>query len=139
VWRSTSEASGRRSWVAVDQVPELRELSISDDEIRLGAALTLTEVERQVGGEIPLLAEMLPQFASRLIRNGATLGGNLGTGSPIGDAPPALLALDAELVLASVRGSGRCRSRLLHRLPAERPRRRRADQGGRAAAAAGRR
>ena len=39
--------------------------------------------------------ELFPQFASRLIRNGATLGGNLGTGSPIGDPPPALLALDA--------------------------------------------
>ena len=90
--------------VAIDQLPELRGLSIADDEIRLGAALTLTEIERQVGGEIPLLAEMLPQFASRLIRNGATLGGNLGTGSPIGDAPPALLALDAELVLASTAG-----------------------------------
>ena len=40
----------------------------------------------------------------RLIRNGATLGGNLGTGSPIGDSPPALLALDASLVLASTSG-----------------------------------
>jgi xanthine dehydrogenase small subunit len=48
-----------------------------------------------------LLADLFPQFASRLIRNGATLGGNLGTGSPIGDAPPALLALDASLVLVS--------------------------------------
>jgi xanthine dehydrogenase small subunit len=47
---------------------------------------------------------MLPQFASRLIRNGATLGGNLGTASPIGDTPPALLALDASLVLASSQG-----------------------------------
>ena len=53
---------------------------------------------------MPLLAEMFPQFASRLIRNGATLGGNLGTGSPIGDSPPALLALDASLVLASTSG-----------------------------------
>jgi xanthine dehydrogenase small subunit len=47
---------------------------------------------------------MFPQFASRLIRNGATLGGNLGTGSPIGDTPPALLALDAAVVLTSTRG-----------------------------------
>jgi xanthine dehydrogenase small subunit len=47
---------------------------------------------------------MFPQFASRLIRNGATLGGNLGTGSPIGDAPPALLALEADLVLVSATG-----------------------------------
>ena len=90
--------------VAVDQLPELRELSVADDEIRLGAALTLTEIERRLDGQVPLLAQMLPQFASRLIRNGATLGGNLGTGSPIGDAPPALLALDAELVLVSHAG-----------------------------------
>ena len=47
---------------------------------------------------------MMPQFASPLIRNGATLGGNLGTGSPIGDAPPVLLALEAAVVLASVEG-----------------------------------
>ena len=53
---------------------------------------------------MPLLADVFPQFASRLIRNGATLGGNLGTASPIGDTPPALLALDASLVLASATG-----------------------------------
>ena len=51
-----------------------------------------------------MLADVFPQFASRLIRNGATLGGNLGTASPIGDTPPALLALDASLVLASAEG-----------------------------------
>jgi xanthine dehydrogenase small subunit len=90
--------------VAIDQLPELRGLSVGDDEISLGAALTLTEIERRVGGQVPLLGEMFPQFASRLIRNGATLGGNLGTGSPIGDTPPALLALDAELVLVSTSG-----------------------------------
>jgi xanthine dehydrogenase small subunit len=53
---------------------------------------------------VPLLDELFPQFASRLIRNGATLGGNLGTGSPIGDAAPVLLALDAVLVLVSPDG-----------------------------------
>ena len=54
---------------------------------------------------LPLLAALFPQFASRLIRNGATLGGNLGTGSPIGDAPPVLLALEASVVLASADGT----------------------------------
>ena len=97
--------------VAIDRLPELRGMSVEPDEIRLGAALTLTEIERRLDGEVPLLAELFPQFASRLIRNGATLGGNLGTASPIGDAPPALLALEAELVLASVAGRGSCRSR----------------------------
>ena len=38
--------------------------------------LTLTEIERRLAGRVPLLAEVFPQFASRLIRNGATLGGN---------------------------------------------------------------
>ncbi|MEU4289038.1 FAD binding domain-containing protein [Kribbella sp. NPDC026596] len=90
--------------VAVDRLAELREFAFGPDEVRIGAALTLTEIERRLAGRVPLLAEMFPQFASRLIRNGATIGGNLGTGSPIGDTPPALLALDASLVLASRRG-----------------------------------
>ncbi|RZU13495.1 xanthine dehydrogenase small subunit [Kribbella rubisoli] len=90
--------------IAIDRLEELREFSFGEDEVRLGAALTLTEIERRLAGRVPLLAEMFPQFASRLIRNGATIGGNLGTGSPIGDTPPALLALDVSLVLASSRG-----------------------------------
>ncbi|MFE5732984.1 xanthine dehydrogenase small subunit [Streptomyces sp. NPDC056528] len=90
--------------VAVDRLPELRELRIAPDHIEIGAALTLTEIERRLDGEVPLLAELFPQFASRLIRNGATLGGNLGTGSPIGDSPPVLLALEASLVLADADG-----------------------------------
>jgi xanthine dehydrogenase small subunit len=87
--------------IGIDRLPELRELSFSAAAVEIGAALTLSEIERALAGRVPLLAELFPQFASRLIRNGATLGGNLGTGSPIGDSPPALLALDASLVLAS--------------------------------------
>ncbi|MFG1906755.1 xanthine dehydrogenase small subunit [Kribbella sp. NPDC048928] len=90
--------------IAIDRLEELREFTFAPDEVRLGAALTLTEIERLLSGRVPLLAQLFPQFASRLIRNGATIGGNLGTGSPIGDTPPALLALDASLVLASQRG-----------------------------------
>jgi xanthine dehydrogenase small subunit len=87
--------------IGIDRLTELRQLVVGSDSIDIGGALTLSEVERGLAGRVPLLAEMFPQFASRLIRNGATLGGNLGTGSPIGDSPPALLALDASLVLAS--------------------------------------
>ena len=93
--------------ILIDRLPELRGYDLGADEIRLGAALTLTEIERRLAGAVPLLDELFPQFASRLIRNGATLGGNLGTGSPIGDAPPVLLALDADLELVSVRGRRR--------------------------------
>ncbi|MGW3396288.1 xanthine dehydrogenase small subunit [Streptomyces hydrogenans] len=90
--------------VAIDRIPELRELRVESDHIEIGAAVTLTEIERRLDGDVPLLAELFPQFASRLIRNSATLGGNLGTGSPIGDSPPVLLALDASLVLADADG-----------------------------------
>ena len=105
-WGVEVNIRGRRAplVVAVDRLPELRELSFRTGHVEIGAALTLTEIERKLNGRIPLLAELFPQFASRLIRNSATLGGNIGTGSPIGDAPPALLALDAEVVLASPRG-----------------------------------
>jgi xanthine dehydrogenase small subunit len=91
--------------IAVDRLPELRRLETTADRIELGAALTLTEVERRLRGAVPLLDEVMPQFASRPIRNAATIGGNLGTASPIGDLPPALLALEAGVVLSSQDGS----------------------------------
>ena len=96
--------------VAVDRVPELRELEVvstdstTDSIIEIGAALTLSEVEAGLGGRASILDQVWPQFASRLIRNGATIGGNIATASPIGDLPPALLALEATLVLASTDG-----------------------------------
>lgn len=105
-WGVEVNLRGRRAGllVAIDRLPELRRLSIGPHEVRIGAALTLTEVERRLGGRLPLLADLMPSFASPLIRNSATLGGNLGTASPIGDAAPALLALEADLVLISVEG-----------------------------------
>ncbi|MBO0981853.1 xanthine dehydrogenase small subunit [Microbacterium sp. SD291] len=107
-WGVEVNIRGRRApfAIAIEQLPELRTLSIDDDRIEIGAALTLSEIEKQLDGAVPLLGELLPQFASRLIRNRATIGGNLGTGSPIGDTPPALLALGARLVLVSADGSG---------------------------------
>jgi len=90
--------------VAVDALPELRAFEVRGDVIRLGAGLTLSDLERRLGDRVPLLRAWFPQFASRLIRNSATLGGNLGTASPIGDSPPVLLALDADLELVGPGG-----------------------------------
>jgi xanthine dehydrogenase small subunit len=87
--------------IGIDRLDELRTFAVGDSHVDLGAALTLSEIERNLAGSIPLLDQVFPQFASRLIRNGATLGGNLGTASPIGDTTPALMALQAVLVLAS--------------------------------------
>jgi xanthine dehydrogenase small subunit len=90
--------------MAVDRLSELRTFIVGSDHIELGAALTLSECEQLLAGRGPLLDALWPQFASRLIRNGATIGGNIGTGSPIGDAPPALLALRATVVLVGPDG-----------------------------------
>jgi xanthine dehydrogenase small subunit len=105
-WGVEVNLRGRRApyLLAIDRLAELRGFEVTDDHVELGAALTLSELERLLEGRVPLLDQMWPQFASRLIRNGATLGGNLGTASPIGDTPPALLALEASLLLASQRG-----------------------------------
>jgi xanthine dehydrogenase small subunit len=90
--------------IGIDRLPELRGLAITSDRVEIGAALSLSEVERGLAGAVPLLDQLFPQFASRLIRNGATLGGNLATASPIGDAAPALLALRASVRLVSREG-----------------------------------
>ncbi len=90
--------------VAIDRLPELRAVSVTGDVVEIGAAVTLSEIAARLDGAVPLLDLLLPQFASVLIRNGATLGGNLGTGSPIGDTAPGLLALGASLVLVSAAG-----------------------------------
>ena len=105
-WGVEVNIRGRRAplVVAIEQLPELRALTVGDDVVEIGAALPLSDIEKRLDGRVPLLAQLFPQFASRLIRNRGPLGGNLGTGSPIRDTPPALLALHASVVLASVDG-----------------------------------
>jgi xanthine dehydrogenase small subunit len=98
------------SLLSLEAVPELQELSSSPAELVLGAGVTLARLERWLGEHAPdveLLHQLWPLFSSRLIRNRATLGGNLATASPIGDSAPALLALDASLTLVSDAGSRR--------------------------------
>jgi xanthine dehydrogenase small subunit len=90
--------------ISTEGVPELTRITSTAMEWRIGAAATLTAIEEAVAGEYPALAKMLAVFASRQIRNRATLGGNLVTASPIGDSAPVLLTLDASVVLASTLG-----------------------------------
>jgi len=87
--------------ISIEAVRELQELSISDEQISIGAGVVLNHVESELKGHFPAIDEMLHWFASTQIRNRATLGGNIATASPIGDMPIALLALDASLMLVS--------------------------------------
>ena len=97
-----------RRWpvlVSLDSIAELRGIREDDAALTIGAGVPLSRIEDELGETVPMFGELFPLFSSRLIRNRATLGGNLVNASPIGDSPPALLALDAVLVLASAEGT----------------------------------
>jgi CO/xanthine dehydrogenase FAD-binding subunit len=88
------------------EVPELRGWSRENGALRLGAGLTYMEIESGPLAELlPALAEASRTVGSPQIRNRGTIGGNLGTASPAGDALPPLLVAEAEVELASVRGA----------------------------------
>ena len=90
----------------LSEVAELRGWSEDDGSLRLGAGLTYTEaLAAPLAGRLPALAEASRSVGSPQIRNRGTLGGNLGTASPAGDALPPLLAERADVELASVRGN----------------------------------
>ena len=89
----------------LSELEELRGWSREDGGLRLGAALTFTEARRAPLSELlPALAEASRTVGSPQIQNRGTLGGNLGTASPAGDAIPPLLVEDARVEVASVRG-----------------------------------
>ena len=91
----------------------------------VGGAATLTRTRGSArAASIPAIDKMLWVFASRQIRNRATLAGNLVTASPIGDMPPVLLALDAEVDARArrARRAHRARSPTSSRVPQDRAR-----------------
>ncbi len=105
------------TFLSLEALAELSGFEDQGDALVIGANVSLAAVEERLhgsplGATLPLLGELLPLFSSRLIRTRATFGGNLGTASPIGDGPPALLALDAEVVLASWNGTEVVRRRV---------------------------
>jgi len=90
--------------ISVEGVEQLRQFRASEAEVEIGAALTLSQIDEHAGHLPRVWREWLPLFASPLIRNRATLGGNIATASPIGDGPPLLLALNAGVCIAGPHG-----------------------------------
>jgi CO/xanthine dehydrogenase FAD-binding subunit len=96
----------------LNEVEELRGWSRQNGTLWLGAALTYGEaMQRPLSELLPALAEASRTVGGPQIRNRGTIGGNLGTASPAGDALPPLLVCGAVVKLASVRGE---RSVTLH-------------------------
>jgi len=92
----------------LNEVGELRSWSREGGTLRLGASLTYAEAMRtELAGVLPALAEASRTVGSPQIRSRGTIGGNLGTASPAGDALPPLLVEGAEIEVASVRGTRR--------------------------------
>jgi xanthine dehydrogenase small subunit len=81
---------------------DLRSVSCDGDALYVGACATLTALEQASLTHLPEFSRFLAYFGSPLIKNAGTLGGNLVTGSPIGDTIPALMALEAEVDIAGV-------------------------------------
>lgn len=87
------------------RVGELAEWATDNGHIRLGAGVTYTRVQTELGGRLPGLAMASRTVGSPQIRNRGTIGGNLGAASPAGDAHPPLLAAYAQVEAGSVRGT----------------------------------
>ncbi|MCV3273647.1 xanthine dehydrogenase small subunit [Roseobacter sinensis] len=83
----------------LNQCADLRGVTQTDGTLRIGATTTLTELERAVAPLYPSFAALIRRYGSVQVRNAATIGGNIANGSPIGDGPPALIALGATLHL----------------------------------------
>jgi CO/xanthine dehydrogenase FAD-binding subunit len=89
------------------RVAELTEWGSEDGRIRVGAGVTYTRLIAELSDRLPGLAIASRTVGSPQIRNRGTVGGNLGTASPAGDGLPPLYASDAEVELASTRGTRR--------------------------------
>jgi xanthine dehydrogenase small subunit len=85
--------------IALGEVADLRNIVDTPTHLAIGAGVTYTQLLPVLAPLWPDFAEVIRRLGSAQIRNVATIGGNIANGSPIGDGPPCLIALDATLVL----------------------------------------
>ncbi|AUG54321.1 xanthine dehydrogenase small subunit [Thalassospira marina] len=85
--------------VYIGDVADLKSVEVRDGDVHIGAGATYSDAHGALGDIAADLGELVRRIGSRQIRNAGTLGGNIANGSPIGDTPPALIALGARLVL----------------------------------------
>ncbi len=99
------DARRPRALLDLTRISELRQWDIEGSQVRLGAGVTYSQVIAELRDRLPGLGLAARTVGSPQIRNRGTIGGNLGTASPAGDAHPPLLAAGAEVEVTSLRGT----------------------------------
>ena len=87
--------------IDISEINELKQISVNDNSIEIGAGISLEDIKIAFETNFPQLSSLLSVFGSKQIRNKGTLGGNIGSASPIGDTLPILMAYDASVILVS--------------------------------------
>jgi xanthine dehydrogenase small subunit len=87
--------------VFVGGIEELRGIEETPDGVRLGAGVRYAQAHEALARLAPDMGELIRRIGGLQVRNAATIGGNIANGSPIGDGPPALIALGAQITLRS--------------------------------------
>ena len=102
--RARGEAGGR--FISLAALEQLHGIKHSDSRVLMGARTTLCDIlhDPMMPTVAPALVSMAKVFAGTMVRNAATVAGNICYGSPSADVVPPLLSLDAELTLASAAG-----------------------------------
>ena len=105
-----------KNYVNIWNLPELRGIEVSPEQVSIGALTTYTEVQDHVllQDEFPMLCQAASETGGLAIQNRGTLGGNIVNASPAADSPPALLAYDAEVELVSINGTRRVPYQAFH-------------------------
>ncbi len=85
--------------VFIAGLQEMKAITVKDDVIILGAGVTYNEAIATLSRHIPALGPLITRIGGQQVRNMGTIGGNVANGSPIGDTPPALIALGASVTL----------------------------------------
>jgi xanthine dehydrogenase small subunit len=97
--RVTKDLEEPATIVFLERVAELQAIAVEDGRLVIGAAASIAEARRVLGRHVPALAELFDRFGGEQVRNAGTVGGNIANGSPVGDLPPALIALGASITL----------------------------------------
>jgi len=106
--RQTKKKEFLKEIIDLSDVQEMKYFREEPDYFQLGAGLTIESLRMASDGKLPALKKMLDIFGSLQIRNLATLGGNIGSASPIGDTLPFLIACNAQVELKSTNVARRC-------------------------------